>query len=94
MPLVKLKEYSTQDLSDARKNGFKTKKPTWGTGKKGEKKPRKYTESNYENFAASWNNFVDLVMKNAKEYRKKRDARKKGGKTISQQIKDQLRGKI
>lgn len=86
--IPKKKTYSSEDLTFARRNGFKRKKPTWV---KDGKSP-KLTEANVISHNKKYNTWVDDMKKAASDYRSKQAKRKKQGIPESQRLRNALKG--
>lgn len=84
MALPKKAKYTSDELSLARAAGFKRKRPTQPKGKLTEDKVRRYLERH--------NAWVKDLKRKAAERRKHIAARRKGGKTRSERLRDAMKG--
>jgi len=83
MAYPKKAKYTSDELSNARANGFRTKKP---------KQPKKANPNNVHGYLTRWNEWVKNVKRNASEHKAKAKRRASGGLTDKQQAAKAMRG--
>jgi len=77
------KKYTSEELTDARQDGFGAKKP---------KQPKKATPTSVKSYLTRWNSWVDQVKSRAKATKARRTARAKGTPTDKQKAESAMRG--
>lgn len=80
---AKKAKYTSEELRDARRNGWRKKKP---------KQPKRVTVQSAQTYLSRWNDWVRELKKNAKEYRTRANARRRGEKTPKQKARDAIKG--